>query len=201
MLYFDWLSHKHFGSIRQQIWAFLHFPFHLALVLLMEGTAQFIIWRKIIEVLAIISDAYTAAVTDWYASPTTDATDLINTLNDTTQAFFLTYPPTYTKTYLESEAVLEAMATATDENAFYDAIIELGNIVQSSLYTTYGIVAPEDKKSTTEASVTEELSKQQDVFSLVVSEALFHQSYIVFVPKSPSHPHHLSSTSKPHTDR
>lgn len=32
MLYFDCLNHKHFGSIRQMIWAFGHFPFHVALV-------------------------------------------------------------------------------------------------------------------------------------------------------------------------
>lgn len=35
--------------MRQQIWTFLHFPFHMALVLFMEGTNQFISWRHIIE--------------------------------------------------------------------------------------------------------------------------------------------------------
>jgi hypothetical protein len=42
MLYFDNVQLENFGTIRQQIWTFLHFPFHTALVLLMEGTNQFI---------------------------------------------------------------------------------------------------------------------------------------------------------------
>jgi hypothetical protein len=46
MLYFDALPEYHFGSIRQQIWAGLHFPFHLMLVLFLEGTAQWVIWFK-----------------------------------------------------------------------------------------------------------------------------------------------------------
>lgn len=49
MLYFDSLTREHFGSIRQQIWAFLHFPFHVALVLFLEGTSQFVIWHKMVE--------------------------------------------------------------------------------------------------------------------------------------------------------
>jgi hypothetical protein len=48
-LYFDNVQLAHFGIIRQQIWTFLHFPFHLALVLFMEGTNQFISWRHVLE--------------------------------------------------------------------------------------------------------------------------------------------------------
>jgi hypothetical protein len=40
---------EHFGILRQQIWTFLHFPFHMALVLLMEGTNQLVSWRHITE--------------------------------------------------------------------------------------------------------------------------------------------------------
>lgn len=40
MLYFDWMSEEHFGTIRQQVWAFLHFPLHLFLVLAVEGTVS-----------------------------------------------------------------------------------------------------------------------------------------------------------------
>ena len=51
MIYFDWMNRDHFGSFREGLWAFLHFPFHLALVLLVEGAAQFIVWRKVVEVV------------------------------------------------------------------------------------------------------------------------------------------------------
>lgn len=45
LVYFGWLEEEHFGSIRQQIWSFLHFPLHVALVLAVEGVAQCIMWR------------------------------------------------------------------------------------------------------------------------------------------------------------
>lgn len=45
----DTINREHFGSIRQQLWAFLHFPFHAALVLCLSGMAQFVIFQKIME--------------------------------------------------------------------------------------------------------------------------------------------------------
>ncbi len=51
MLYFDQVDNKRFGTVRQQFWALCHFPFHLSLVLLMEGTSRFITWRNAIEVV------------------------------------------------------------------------------------------------------------------------------------------------------
>jgi predicted phage tail protein len=42
MIYFDWLNAAESGFIRREIWVFLHFPFHLALVLLMEGVTQLV---------------------------------------------------------------------------------------------------------------------------------------------------------------
>lgn len=49
MLYFDQVDIKRFGTIRQQFWALAHFPFHVALVLLLEGTSRFVIWRNAME--------------------------------------------------------------------------------------------------------------------------------------------------------
>lgn len=41
MFYFDYNpKNVHYGSIRQQIWALLHFPFHLSVVLSVEGLRQ-----------------------------------------------------------------------------------------------------------------------------------------------------------------
>ncbi|KAF7195204.1 hypothetical protein HII31_03410 [Pseudocercospora fuligena] len=45
MLYFDWVEEEHFGSIREQVWSFMHFPLHLFLVLAVEGVAQAVAWR------------------------------------------------------------------------------------------------------------------------------------------------------------
>lgn len=49
MLYFDQVDTRRFGTIRQQFWALAHFPFHVALVLFLEGTSRFVTWRNAIE--------------------------------------------------------------------------------------------------------------------------------------------------------
>jgi hypothetical protein len=51
MLYFDRMQEEHFGSIRQQIWSFLHFPLHTVLVLVLQGVSLLIIWRQAVESL------------------------------------------------------------------------------------------------------------------------------------------------------
>ncbi|KAF2028562.1 hypothetical protein EK21DRAFT_101735 [Setomelanomma holmii] len=51
MLYFDRLQEDHFGSIKQQIWSFLHFPLHVTLVLVLQGISLLIIWRQAVEAL------------------------------------------------------------------------------------------------------------------------------------------------------
>ncbi|KAI9704373.1 MAG: hypothetical protein M1836_007236 [Candelina mexicana] len=51
ILYFDQVESKRYGTIRQQFWALSHFPFHIALVLLMEGTSRLITWRNATEFL------------------------------------------------------------------------------------------------------------------------------------------------------
>ncbi|KAK4154788.1 bacterial low temperature requirement A protein-domain-containing protein [Chaetomidium leptoderma] len=47
MIYFDNHPHGHFGTIKQQIWAALHFPIHLAIVGLAEGAQQIALARYV----------------------------------------------------------------------------------------------------------------------------------------------------------
>lgn len=49
MIYFDWIHEELFGTIRQQIWSFLHFPLHVALVLAVEGASQCITWTAAVR--------------------------------------------------------------------------------------------------------------------------------------------------------
>ncbi|KAK4551820.1 hypothetical protein LTR86_010906 [Recurvomyces mirabilis] len=60
MLYFDWLQEEHFGTVRQQIWAFMHFPLHLMLVLAVEGVAQSIAWNAAVVENTLLSQEYSA---------------------------------------------------------------------------------------------------------------------------------------------
>ncbi|KAF3482612.1 uncharacterized protein GIQ15_05371 [Arthroderma uncinatum] len=44
MLYFDQVDAKRFGSIRQQIWAVLHYPLHIAILITSEGSRSFVLY-------------------------------------------------------------------------------------------------------------------------------------------------------------
>ncbi|KAH8698586.1 bacterial low temperature requirement A protein-domain-containing protein [Talaromyces proteolyticus] len=62
-LYFDNLSNgQALGSRRQHIWAILHFPFHLALCLMMEGTNQTLLWYHITTDLDSIFNSLSTAI-------------------------------------------------------------------------------------------------------------------------------------------
>lgn len=78
MLYFDQIDHDRFGTIRQQIWSLLHFPLHVSILLTVEGSSEFILFRLGIE------------LSDWTAAKVQDSMDkagngpqLIQNLNDT----------------------------------------------------------------------------------------------------------------------
>jgi low temperature requirement protein LtrA len=56
VLYFDQIEHDRFGTIRQQIWALLHYPLHVAIVLTVEGSTQFITWWIAVENLKLLDN-------------------------------------------------------------------------------------------------------------------------------------------------
>jgi hypothetical protein len=51
-LYFDNFPHGHYGTIRQQIWSLLHFPFQLAIVGVVEGSQQVAMARYVLKNVA-----------------------------------------------------------------------------------------------------------------------------------------------------
>ncbi|EON64006.1 hypothetical protein W97_03236 [Coniosporium apollinis CBS 100218] len=49
MLYFDNHPHGHYGTVREQLWACLHFPLHLAIVGVVEGSQQIALARYVFK--------------------------------------------------------------------------------------------------------------------------------------------------------
>ena len=173
MLYFDWLSHHHFGSVRQQIWAFLHFPFHLALVLATEGGAQFVFWRKIVEILGMVDNMVITSIDNLTTGST--AADVASKLNETTQLVFSYYPPkAYSNTINEADDAIKAIGAATDDDSLITAVSSLAATIQNSLFATYGIDPPENNNPTAISSL-DEASSYDKVFVLVVSIPAFPQ--------------------------
>jgi low temperature requirement protein LtrA len=47
ILYFDQIEVHVLGRIRQQVWTILHFPLHLAILLTVQGSADFMLWTTV----------------------------------------------------------------------------------------------------------------------------------------------------------
>lgn len=61
MIYFDQIDENRFGSIRQQIWALLHFPLHISILVTNEGSRAFVLY-------SVAKGIYTQAFHDSQAS-------------------------------------------------------------------------------------------------------------------------------------
>ncbi|KAL8902034.1 MAG: hypothetical protein Q9207_004914 [Kuettlingeria erythrocarpa] len=82
MLYFDQTSRVAPSATLHHLWALAHFPFHIALVLLMEGTSRFITWRNALEIVNHILDHYSNIWDQSTTSTTVLARQLGNFSND-----------------------------------------------------------------------------------------------------------------------
>ena len=58
MLYFDQISPDRMGTIREHIWVILHFPFHVCVILVVEGLSRLSIWRKLTDVTTSVQTIY-----------------------------------------------------------------------------------------------------------------------------------------------
>ncbi|KAI0436803.1 hypothetical protein F4803DRAFT_556628 [Xylaria telfairii] len=119
MVYFDWMAnHESLGGVRQALWAIFHFPFHILLLLFMEGSTQFVQWWKILEALQWAADQFVSGAAkvqdsiDPNESPTQSVVDLLNT---TVIQIFEKYKPTYVNTQYEIDDVLQTILTIPDE--------------------------------------------------------------------------------------
>ncbi|KAH8881009.1 hypothetical protein GQ53DRAFT_520559 [Thozetella sp. PMI_491] len=123
MIYFDWMRHLHLPRYRQLIWAVLHFPFHLSLTLFVEGSAQFVLWYKIAEVVGWFSTTFDDAMQKLADSTENISVEqVLDTVNSTLDHVFELYPMRYQDTqvaiddaYHQLANVTEVIANATTE--------------------------------------------------------------------------------------
>ncbi|KAI0158437.1 hypothetical protein BJ166DRAFT_303595 [Pestalotiopsis sp. NC0098] len=143
MIYFDWMEHHHLKGWRQLGWSILHFPFHVALLLFMEGATQFMIWWKVHEVTAYADDQFVTLLDRLSAGDVYITSDLVtDRLNGTIQDIFSVYPPTYTLTTERSEWLLNDIKALPQEfwdrptiDAYPDLLQRWLNDLQELLYT------------------------------------------------------------------
>lgn len=57
MLYFDHVQPERMGTLRQHIWAIIHFPFHASILFVVEGLSRLSVWRKVLDSVQPLQDA------------------------------------------------------------------------------------------------------------------------------------------------
>ncbi|KAH7160951.1 hypothetical protein EDB81DRAFT_332783 [Dactylonectria macrodidyma] len=197
LVYFDWIKTSYLPTFRQQIWSILHFPFHLAMVLFMQGFTQFIIWSKIMDTLSTLSLDSVFDDVDKLAKATTEV--VVDSLYTMINKFFEDYPPKYTATIdnvqwavgnisLLPDSFWPDLATyittlddndVTNETQFYDFFSNFMNMstsMENSLIETFGIDLVEEvtdaNKNVTESGLESEVNaKMWARFDLVFQYA------------------------------
>jgi hypothetical protein len=142
------------------IWTFLHFPFHMALVLVMEGTNQFVVWRHIVEVIHNITILRKIP-------PNTPVLSLKQLLNNTSDYTFTTFPPKHGGCVYGQ--VGDAIASLTS-NSTRDDVQRASTTVIAELYRTvyenygFGLNPRENSKS---QPLDQQLNGYYNIFVLV----------------------------------
>lgn len=114
MLYNDWQPTSPLRSLRQLSWSILHFPFHLATVLFVGGSAQFIMWWKISETNKSFGAVLDTANGDFTISPNVTKIELLSFINDTVHDTFLRYPPPWYLTEVHYSAFYSSLENLSD---------------------------------------------------------------------------------------
>jgi hypothetical protein len=104
-------------KISTYLWSLAHFPFHLALVLVMEGATQFVIWWKIVELIDYVSDQFLAAFRLAESDTNTSiAASMVNHLNATVNQIWEHYPRDLLVSHFHREALLKTIGDFRDEH-------------------------------------------------------------------------------------
>jgi low temperature requirement protein LtrA len=131
MLYFDRMQEEHFGSIKQQIWSFVHFPLHVVLVLVLQGVSLLIIWAQVVPVLFGMYSDFAAIVND--ADNYANSTILTKELNDAAYNWVFNYVPKGVDATKEIETAANALINIAD--AFDHLTINVDNVTAAEKYS------------------------------------------------------------------
>ena len=160
MLYFDQIETERVGTIRQQIWTMVHFPFHVCVILVVEGQRQLSTWRKVLD----LTRPYTAAL--FAANSTLQVNETFNSLYE--QFYDSEIPkPEITQWLADYDAVTQSNGTATEEasNAAVDAVVQIFSSGISYIAQNFGTEVPKEAKKTGDKA--EELDAIFNVFTTV----------------------------------
>jgi low temperature requirement protein LtrA len=162
VLYFDQIEHDRFGTIRQQIWALLHFPLHIAILLTVEGSTQFIIWNSIVNNINwLVNNIWPY---DYFPANTTTAA-YVQSLSDNLTAFDNRFKSKEILDYYNFTLNLTAIGTLNlndekDLNESYSILDDLFNGLTTFVFENYNVEVPaSDEGQTTDAQKVDALTQ------------------------------------------
>lgn len=118
LIYYDWMKTAYLPPLRQIVWTVLHFPFHLSLVLFMQGFTQFIQWSKVIDVITHLSVNW--IVEDPLALEDTTSVEVQKNITEELNEFFELYHPEYSDT---NDLINDALGNITAiPNSFWSKL-------------------------------------------------------------------------------
>lgn len=192
MSYFDRLHEEHFGSIKQQIWSFLHFPLHIVLVLVLQGVSILVIWRQAVEALEIFLGSITVVLDEVSAGNYTSGEQLANDFLDIAKSQVFDFVPKGVDDDVAWNQATNAAAmiaegfdytdgtNQTAEQQLYDGINELFSATLKTLFDSLSVTVPKkESKDGAENKIAD--------FEAVANEyfAVFHLVlYYVFIAVS-----------------
>ncbi|OAA64965.1 hypothetical protein ISF_04375 [Cordyceps fumosorosea ARSEF 2679] len=131
LVYFDWLGAKtHLPPVRRNAWVALHLPFHLALVLFMQGFTQMLIWGKIARQVNVALDF--ADPTDLPEVLAGQATtfSVSSSVNASVRDFLEDYPSKLESTTMVINTALRNISSLPDD--FWPALTRVANEASGS---------------------------------------------------------------------
>lgn len=183
MSYFDRLHEEHFGSIKQQLWSFLHFPLHIVLVLVLQGISILIVWCQAVEAIeALVADV--ASVNSANEEGLYSPENFISDLNDTVWNHVFYYVPKGVSANKEMEmaetsllSILDGMNNNNDgtNQTAVDQIIKATNelfvATFKTLFDSLSVSVPKSDKESEPKQAPDfirAIQEYYDIFNLVL---------------------------------
>ncbi|KAI8663220.1 hypothetical protein NCS57_00922300 [Fusarium keratoplasticum] len=195
-LYFDWMDHhSHMSPIKTAIWTVLHLPYHIAIVLTVEGSGQWITWRRTYEAIneALFSlstgfdqgvssgkggqgvyDAVVEALDKSYKTYTFSA-KTVSTMFDE-----LSKLPAIPNSYWESFDANRAMTNPTaNDTAVLDIYSTLQVSLTNAIFSTYGLTTSSKVKTQAEAEgETNQFNGEAIAYNAVIDRLVMILAYV-----------------------
>lgn len=161
MFYFDYNPRNvHYGSIRQQVWCLLHFPFHLAVVLSVEGLRQLLTFYNLSQTIIQMGNDLRIA----YENPVEEGKILLKFFK-----FFYNdgNAKSVVKDYSKITATIKEFATySTSDKIYSDTWNDLVYRLFIGLTEFYGVKAPYPKEGAAPITEADKFMNILDVFNL-----------------------------------